>query len=84
MSESGFAVVELDALTHQCVIHKSFLTEIEALDYLNKVVCNTEEYENPKLYIRYIDSEREISIYKRNWIFPKTLIYRYFIREYDS
>lgn len=83
MSEKYYAVVELNAQTYQCEIHKSFNTEIEALEYLNKVVCNTEEYDDPSIYIKYIDNEREISIYRRNWIYSKTLMCRYFIREFD-
>lgn len=82
-NKNGFAVVQLNALTNECDILRSFQIEIDALDYLNKAVNNHKEYEDQKLYMKYIENERQISIYKRNWIFPKTLTYRYFIREYE-
>lgn len=78
---SEYSVIELNILNNECNIIYTCSDDKCALDFLNKTVNNKEEFKDP-YYVKYIDSETCISIFRRNWFFPKTLLYRYFIKVY--
>jgi hypothetical protein len=78
-----YAIIEIDCQNYQSKILKIECDEKTALEYLNKYINNNEEYNDENLHMKYIESERCISIYRRNWLFRKTLLYRYFLEGLD-
>jgi hypothetical protein len=79
---SDFAIIELNIHKNECNILYTCDDYKLALDYLNKVINQKEEFKDPVYFSKYIDSENCVSVYQRNWIMPKTLIYKYFIKIY--
>ena len=77
-----YIVIKLDVLTDNIDILSIFDDNRDALTYLTEVVDKCEEISDVNTYRKIIDSCNQISIYKTHYIANKTLLFRYFIKEY--
>lgn len=78
-----YAVVFLDVLTANIEILQVFLTTKDALQYLHLIIDANVDFEDPSYYKKYNDSINQVSVYKANWLTPKTLTARYFICNHE-
>ena len=77
-----YIVLELDTLTNDINVIDTFTDNKTALEYMALTISTTQEYENSAWIKKYFDDERTISVYKCNYIAPKQLIKRYFIKAF--
>ena len=79
-----FIVIELNVLESECNVLFKCDSETNALRFMNTYVNKKEsEYSDDEFYRKCIDTERKISVFQLHYLFKKTLIYRYFIEEYQ-
>lgn len=79
-----FAVIYLDLLENDIRIISVHNDIKDSLYQLNKTIDSNEEYNNVNLIKKYHDNQMCVSIYRTNYIMPKTLIGRYVIKQYDD
>lgn len=79
-----YAVLFLDVLTANVEILQVFKTTKDALEYLHLIIDANVEFQDPSYFKKYNDSISQVSVYRANWIAPKSLIGRYFICKYEQ
>ena len=77
-----YIVIKLDVLADNIDILSIFDDSRDALAYLTEVVDKNDEIADVNTYRKIIDSCNQISTYKTHYIANKTLLFRYFIKEY--
>lgn len=79
-----YAVIYLDLLENDIQIVSVHNDIKDSLYQLNKTIDNNEEYNNTTYFKKYHDNQMCVSIFKTNYIMPKSLIGRYVIKQYDD
>jgi hypothetical protein len=76
-----YIILVLDVQASNVSVIQTFDSFEQSTVFLNELIDNSEY--NTDSYKKYHDSSNSISIYKTNYIMPKTLIMRYFNLEYE-
>lgn len=82
--EVKYAVCELDCVNFDMKIIDVFCDFNCALAFMHGVIDDNETYENSYYYKKYSDNKNMVSIYKCGYTYGKSLIFRYFIKEYTN
>jgi hypothetical protein len=79
-----YIVIYLDLISANCDVLSSHNHYKDALSALNETIDKHDKFNNPSYYKKYHDNKELISIYQVNYLFPKTLIGRYFIKTFEE